>query len=55
MDVKTVYEVLPIHGLMVSILVLYLGLYLNRKFRVLMPGDVGAVGRVLGGDAGAPG
>ena len=29
------YEMQPIHVLMLSILVLYLGFYLNRKIRVL--------------------
>jgi len=29
------YKILPIHVLMISILVLYLGMFLNRKFRLL--------------------
>lgn len=35
MDAAVLYEVRPIHVLMLSILVLYLGLYLNRRIRVL--------------------
>jgi ESS family glutamate:Na+ symporter len=35
MDLVTLYRVEPIHALMVSVLVLYLGLYLNRKIRFL--------------------
>lgn len=35
MDLVTLYQVEPIHVLMVSVLVLYLGLYLNRRFRFL--------------------
>ncbi len=35
MDLVTLYQVEPIHVLMVSVLVLYLGLYLNRKIRFL--------------------
>ena len=35
METLTQYEVQPIHVLMLSILVLYLGFYLNRKIRFL--------------------
>jgi ESS family glutamate:Na+ symporter len=35
METLTQYEVQPIHVLMISILVLYLGFYLNRKIRIL--------------------
>ncbi len=35
METLTQYEVQPIHVLMLSILVLYLGFYLNRKIHIL--------------------
>ncbi len=35
METLTQYELQPIHVLMLSILVLYLGFYLNRKIRFL--------------------
>ncbi len=35
MDTLTVYKMQPIHVLMLSILVLYLGLFINRKVRLL--------------------
>ena len=35
MEATVQYEIQPIHVLMLSILVLYLGFYLNRKIRFL--------------------
>ncbi len=35
MEPLTQYEIEPLHVLMLSILVLYLGFYLNRKIRLL--------------------
>ena len=35
MEPRTVYELQPLHVLMLSILVLYLGFFLNRRIRVL--------------------
>ncbi len=35
METLTQYEMRPLHVLMLSILVLYLGFYLNRKIRFL--------------------